>query len=276
MRGTPSSVQVPAAPRAATTPHAGQAWTQRHRDWLGQLRFSDRGLGADVPGRARRRTTCCSAAAIGWRARCSSSRRRRRGRAAIARLRCLRGIDVLSAVGLQAEICDWQRFSHPKQLSAYLGLVPCEDSSGERRRQGSITKAGSQARPPPARRGGLALPLPATRLRRARAPPTRSRPARGRDRLALPAPPARPLAASRRRAGKAAHDHRRCRRPRARDLLLGARPTRVAPASTAALPWGRPGGALRALDGSRAAYGQPPPSGRCPMLESEPATKRSS
>jgi transposase len=63
--------------------------------------------------------------------------------ALVARLRCLRGIDTLSAVGLVAEIGDVNAFAHPKQLASYLGLVPSEQSSGETRRQGSITKAGS-------------------------------------------------------------------------------------------------------------------------------------
>jgi transposase len=62
----------------------------------------------------------------------------------VARLRCLRGMDTLSAVGLCAEIGDWQRFERAGQLMSYVGLVPSEDSSGERRRQGSITKTGSR------------------------------------------------------------------------------------------------------------------------------------
>jgi transposase len=62
---------------------------------------------------------------------------------AVARLRCLRGIDTLTAVGLIAEIGDLSAFSHPKLLASYLGLVPSEHSSGTRRSQGSITKAGS-------------------------------------------------------------------------------------------------------------------------------------
>jgi transposase len=61
----------------------------------------------------------------------------------VSRLRCLRGIDTLSAVGLVAEIGDITAFPHPKQLASYLGLVPSEHSSGDRRSQGSITKAGS-------------------------------------------------------------------------------------------------------------------------------------
>jgi transposase len=61
----------------------------------------------------------------------------------VARLRCLRGVDTLTAVGLVAEIGDITAFKHPKQLASYLGLVPSEQSSGTRRRQGAITKAGS-------------------------------------------------------------------------------------------------------------------------------------
>jgi transposase len=42
-----------------------------------------------------------------------------------------------------AELGDLTRFEHPRQLMSYLGLIPSEYSSGERRRQGSITKAGN-------------------------------------------------------------------------------------------------------------------------------------
>lgn len=62
----------------------------------------------------------------------------------VARLRCLRGIDTLSAVGLCAEIGDFARFEHPGKLMHYLGLVPSENSSGQTRRQGAITKTGSR------------------------------------------------------------------------------------------------------------------------------------
>jgi transposase len=62
----------------------------------------------------------------------------------VARLRCLRGIDTLSAVGLCAEIGDFARFESPAKLMHYLGLVPSENSSGQQRRQGAITKTGSR------------------------------------------------------------------------------------------------------------------------------------
>jgi transposase len=55
----------------------------------------------------------------------------------------LRGIDKLAAMVLLAELGDIRRFDSPKQLMAFLGLVPSEHSSGGRRRQGAITKTGN-------------------------------------------------------------------------------------------------------------------------------------
>jgi transposase len=61
----------------------------------------------------------------------------------VARLRCLRGIDTLTALGIVAEIDDFGRFHSAEEFMAFVGLVPSEHSSGERRRQGSITKVGN-------------------------------------------------------------------------------------------------------------------------------------
>jgi transposase len=55
----------------------------------------------------------------------------------------LRGIDKLAAMVLLAELGDISRFDSPKQLMAFLGLVPSEHTSGGRRRQGAITKTGN-------------------------------------------------------------------------------------------------------------------------------------
>ena len=55
----------------------------------------------------------------------------------------LRGIDKLAATVLLAELGDISRFDSPRQLMAYLGLVPSEHSSGGRRRQGAITLTGN-------------------------------------------------------------------------------------------------------------------------------------
>src|SRR5689334_4469375 len=61
----------------------------------------------------------------------------------VARLRCLRGIETLTALGLVAEIGDFSRFRTAEEFMAFVGLVPSEHSSGEKRRQGSITKVGN-------------------------------------------------------------------------------------------------------------------------------------
>jgi transposase len=61
----------------------------------------------------------------------------------IANLRCLRGIDTVTAYGICCEVGDFRRFEHPTTLTSYLGIVPSEHSSGESVKRGPITKAGS-------------------------------------------------------------------------------------------------------------------------------------
>ena len=58
-------------------------------------------------------------------------------------IQALRGVQFLAAVTLIAELGDLTRFTTPRQLMSYLGLVPSEHSSGERRRPGAITKTGN-------------------------------------------------------------------------------------------------------------------------------------
>src|SRR5215213_397039 len=60
-------------------------------------------------------------------------------------LQALRGMALVAAATLVAELGDITRFANPRQLMAYLGLVPSEHSSGGTRRQGRITKAGNGA-----------------------------------------------------------------------------------------------------------------------------------
>ena len=122
---------------------AGDSWSRRHRDWLDRIELSDRGaqvtlldyLGAIdalvIRRDALERVIAELVPASPW-------------AQTVARLRCLRGIDTLSAVGLCAEIGDWERFARPAQLMSYLGLVPSEHSTGQQRRQGAITKTGSR------------------------------------------------------------------------------------------------------------------------------------
>jgi len=59
-------------------------------------------------------------------------------------LRCLKGVDVLTAMVLLVEIGDFRRFPTAKSLMSYLGLTPEESSSGEKVRRGGITKCGSK------------------------------------------------------------------------------------------------------------------------------------
>ncbi len=60
----------------------------------------------------------------------------------VRRLSCLRGISTLTAFGLATEIGDWHRLTG-RSIGAYLGLVPCEYSSGATRAQGGVTKTGN-------------------------------------------------------------------------------------------------------------------------------------
>lgn len=63
--------------------------------------------------------------------------------APVAKLSCLRGISVLSAMALLSEVNDFRRFDTPRKLMAYVGLVPSEWSSGGKEKRGGITKTGS-------------------------------------------------------------------------------------------------------------------------------------
>jgi transposase len=120
----------------------GEAWTRRHRSWLTSIKFADHASRSTLADYlhahdvliSRRDQVEADLATLALTAPCADT---------VARLRCLRGIDTLSTLGLCAEIGEWERFDHPDQLSAYLGIVPSEHTTGRQRRLGSITKAGS-------------------------------------------------------------------------------------------------------------------------------------
>jgi transposase len=61
----------------------------------------------------------------------------------VAAFQAMRGIQFVTATTVVAEAGDLRRFEHPRQLMAFLGLVPSERSTGEARRQGGITKTGN-------------------------------------------------------------------------------------------------------------------------------------
>jgi transposase len=129
-------------PVQAPSRRPGSAWTERHRAWLTTVELGERGaqatlhdyLGAIDTLVTRRTELEATIAELVPTSPWADT---------VARLRCLRGVDTLSAVGLCAEVGDFDRFARAGQLMSYLGLVPSEDSSGERRRQGAITKTGS-------------------------------------------------------------------------------------------------------------------------------------
>ena len=58
-------------------------------------------------------------------------------------LQAMHGVSLITAVIIVAEIGDLTRFENPRQLMAYLGLVPSEHSSGPNKRQGARTSAGN-------------------------------------------------------------------------------------------------------------------------------------
>src|SRR6201986_2038484 len=120
------------------------AWTLMHRRWLAGLRFEhavhhivlEDCIAAIEAATARRdRLEAHIAAALpDW------------SLAMVVRaLQALRGMALVAAATLVAELGDITRFANPRQLMAYLGLVPSEHSSGGTRRQGGITKAGNSA-----------------------------------------------------------------------------------------------------------------------------------
>ncbi len=121
--------------------YEGGNWTGMHMRWLGKLSLED---------------ACSQACFVDYLAAVEMLIGRRQTLIAtleqqipeyshayvIARLRCFRGIDTLSAAGVAAEVGDFARFPKPTLLSGFLGIVPSERTSDTKRRLGSITKAG--------------------------------------------------------------------------------------------------------------------------------------
>jgi transposase len=120
----------------------GGTWTQAHRRWLAGQRFEHvptelaylDALAAIEGLLARRaaldeRLSLLATEPEHW--------------PTVARLRCFRGIETLSALVLHLEVGDFGRFRRPGQLAAWLGLVPSLHQSGESEARGPITKTGS-------------------------------------------------------------------------------------------------------------------------------------
>lgn len=123
-------------------PDGVKPWTVRHRTWLSGLRLARPAQQAvlrealhaidEAGGRLDRlEDELVEVAQTGPRA------------ALLTGLQCLRGVGLVTAATLVAELGDVARFDHPRQLMAYAGLVPSEQSSGGRQRRGGITKTGN-------------------------------------------------------------------------------------------------------------------------------------
>jgi transposase len=123
--------------------YAGRAdWGPAHRRWLSafsfdslwqQLAFDElRRTIEDRLAQCERLEAALREAVVNW-----------RFYPAVLGLQTMRGVQFTTAVGMLAELGDLSRFAHPRQLMAWLGVTPCEHSSGDKRRQGSITKNGN-------------------------------------------------------------------------------------------------------------------------------------
>lgn len=119
----------------------GTAWTGTHEQWLRHQHFTSTGTQLAfteafdtvlaVTARRERLDKAIELMAL-----------EPRWRDPVNRLACIRGIATLTAFGLTVEVADWQRFT-ASSVGAYLGLVPTEESSGDKKARGSITKAGN-------------------------------------------------------------------------------------------------------------------------------------
>jgi transposase len=122
--------------------YAGRNWTRAHRQWLESL----------TGAHAAERTVVddyllaidhTEARLLELDAQLAEIAETEPYREPVAWLRCFRGIDTLTAILILAELHDFRRFASAPALMAYLGLVPGEDSSGEKHRRGRITRTGN-------------------------------------------------------------------------------------------------------------------------------------
>jgi transposase len=123
--------------------HYGRpAWTKLHRRWLAGLKFEqavhhlvlEDYIQAVEAAEARRDRLTAQIEAMlpDWTL-----------APVVAALQTMRGMALVNAATLVAELGDLSRFTNPRQLMAYLGLVPSEHSSGASVRRGGLTKAGN-------------------------------------------------------------------------------------------------------------------------------------
>ena len=120
----------------------GRNWTRAHRQWIGSLAWAQEAERVVVEDYLLA-IDHVEARLIELDARLTDIAQTDPYREPVAWLRCFRGIDTLTAILILAELHDFRRFQSPRALMAYLGLVPGEDSSGEKHRRGRITRTGN-------------------------------------------------------------------------------------------------------------------------------------
>jgi len=121
---------------------SGRPWTRAHRQWIASVTWAhpaDRGVVDDYLLAIEQ----LDARLTDLDARLTDLAQREPYRERVGWLRCFRGIDTLTAMFILAELHDFRRFPSPRALMAYLGLVPGEDSTGDKHRRGRITRTGN-------------------------------------------------------------------------------------------------------------------------------------
>ena len=122
--------------------YAGRNWTRAHRQWIDGLAWTHAAERAVVDDYLLA-IDHTEARLLELDARLAEIAARDPYREPVGWLRCFRGIDTLTAMLILAELHDFRRFASAPALMAYLGLVPGEDSSGEKHRRGRITRTGN-------------------------------------------------------------------------------------------------------------------------------------
>jgi len=122
--------------------YSGKAWTGKHRIWLSRLTFTQRAheyaFSEMLIALDHAQAQCDRLVqyleeiwqnwSLAW---------------LVEALQALRGFALINAITVASEIGDPRRFETPRQLMAFVGLVPSEHSTGEKRRTGALTKTGN-------------------------------------------------------------------------------------------------------------------------------------
>ncbi len=122
--------------------YSGRNWTQAHRRWIDSLQWTQPAERLVVDDYLLA-IDHLEARLIEFDTKLSEIAQTDPYREPVGWLRCFRGIDTLTAILILAELHDFRRFESPRALMAYVGLVPGEDSSGEKHRRGRITRTGN-------------------------------------------------------------------------------------------------------------------------------------